>query len=188
MEYTYEQLEESALKIFVSGADKPDKLIDLLTISSEMYSLDPKKARKIAAKVREIARENCRKDIRFFDPYNESLRLLARQHKDFDAYMLYVEHNREPHEMFYLPRRAHFLKLGIIQAMQRLIDDEIDILSISLPPGTGKMQPLYSKVYTPDGYKLMGDIKVGDVVYSGLNGDDTATVIGIFPQGLKDVY
>ena len=33
--------------------------------------------------------------------------------------------------------------------------------------GVGKAQPLTSKVYTPTGYKLMGDIQVGDVVLDG---------------------
>lgn len=30
------------------------------------------------------------------------------------------------------------MKIGIVQAMQKLINDELDVLSISLPPGTGK--------------------------------------------------
>lgn len=56
----------------------------------------------------------------------------------FDSYMLYLEKDREPHERFYLPRRKQLLKIGVIQAMQDLEDDKIDLLSLSLPPGTGK--------------------------------------------------
>ena len=33
--------------------------------------------------------------------------------------------------------------------------------------GNGKAQPLHTKIITPDGYKLMGDIKVGDMVIGG---------------------
>lgn len=50
----------------------------------------------------------------------------------------------------------------------------------------GKMQPLYSTVYTPDGPKQMGDIKVGDKVCTpdGPN----ANVLEIFPHKDKEIY
>lgn len=55
------------------------------------------------------------------------------------------------------------------------------------PLGTGKAQPLTSKVLTPNGWKLMGDIQVGDEVISS-NGKSTK-VLGVFPQeGDRDVY
>ena len=54
------------------------------------------------------------------------------------------------------------------------------------PTGGGKAQPLYSKILTPTGFIEMRDIKVGDSVCSP---DGTVTqVIGVFPQGEKDVY
>lgn len=53
-------------------------------------------------------------------------------------------------------------------------------------PGTGKAVPNNTKIPTPDGYKLMGDIKVGDKVI-GRNGKPT-TVIGVYPQGCIGVY
>lgn len=52
--------------------------------------------------------------------------------------------------------------------------------------GTGKAQPLYSKVLTPNGFITMGDIKVGDKVISGNN--KISTVLGVYPQGKKDIY
>jgi len=52
--------------------------------------------------------------------------------------------------------------------------------------GTGKAQPLYSKLYTPDGYITMGDVKIGDFVI-GSNGEPTK-VINVFPQGIKPMY
>jgi hypothetical protein len=51
---------------------------------------------------------------------------------------------------------------------------------------TGKAQPLSSKILTPKGWKLMRDINTGDSVI-GLNGMPQ-TVLGVFPQGLRDVY
>lgn len=50
----------------------------------------------------------------------------------------------------------------------------------------GKAQPLDTKIITPDGYKLMGDISIGDLII-GCDGVPH-TVTDIFPQGFKDVY
>lgn len=55
-----------------------------------------------------------------------------------DSYYLYLERHRDPEDRFYLPRRKQLIKLGYVGALQDLIDDKIDILSISSPPGTGK--------------------------------------------------
>jgi len=52
--------------------------------------------------------------------------------------------------------------------------------------GVGKAQPLYSKIHTPKGWTTMGDIKLHDVV-STPDGKN-ASVIGIFPQGMVDIY
>jgi len=50
---------------------------------------------------------------------------------------------------------------------------------------SGKAQPYSAVVHTPDGPKLMGDIKQGDVVCVP-NG--TANVVGVYPQGTLPVY
>ena len=55
---------------------------------------------------------------------------------DFDCYMRYIEWNRETEKRFWLPRRKQLLP--VCQAIQDLVDDRLDILAISLPPGTGK--------------------------------------------------
>ena len=55
---------------------------------------------------------------------------------DFDAYCQYMEKNREPRKRFYLPRRKQLLP--VVHGIQLLMDDELDILGISLPPGVGK--------------------------------------------------
>jgi len=53
-------------------------------------------------------------------------------------------------------------------------------------PGTGKAQPLYSKILTPSGWRLMGDLQVGDEVVTPQG--DTSKIIGVFPQGEKEIY
>jgi len=51
---------------------------------------------------------------------------------------------------------------------------------------TGKAQPLTSNVLTPNGWKKMGDIQLGDEII-GSDGN-TQYVIGIYPQGKRPVY
>ena len=53
-------------------------------------------------------------------------------------------------------------------------------------PGSGKAQPLFSKVLTPKGYVRMGNIKVGDEILSV--GGGRQKVEGVFPQGERPYY
>lgn len=71
------------------------------------------------------------------DKFYEVLKLEA-QERMFDSYMMYLEKNRDPRDRFYMPKRKQFLKMGIVDAFQGLIDDQYDILCMSMPPGTGK--------------------------------------------------
>lgn len=135
-EYSFEELKDITRRLLKTDLSIPDNLISLLGMSNEIYPHDKVLSKKIAQKVRGIALRLCTTDIRHYDIYNDSLLLLAQQHLDFDAYMLYVEKNRDPEEQYYLPRRRQLYWL--VQKMQKLLDDELDILSISMPPGTGK--------------------------------------------------
>lgn len=67
-----------------------------------------------------------------------SVLLLEAQNKVVDSFFRYIEHKREPKERFYMPRRKQFLKIGLMDALQGMIDDRYDILCISLIPGAGK--------------------------------------------------
>lgn len=126
------------------------------------------------------------KTVQDADPIFWGILKMEARNRQFDSYCIYLEKEREPKERFYMPRRACLRRLGIPQAFQRLIDDELDLLTISLPPGTGKASMNTSKVLTPTGFKLMGDIKVGDRVIAG-NGN-VSTVIGVYPQGKRPCY
>lgn len=64
--------------------------------------------------------------------------LLEAQNKVVDSAFQYLEKKREPKERFYMPRRNQFLKIGLTQALQGMIDDIYDILCVSLVPGAGK--------------------------------------------------
>lgn len=62
--------------------------------------------------------------------------LLSAATYDFDSYIQFIEWDREPQKRFYLPRRKTLKQ--IVDALQDLADDKLDLLAISMPPGTGK--------------------------------------------------
>ena len=53
-------------------------------------------------------------------------------------------------------------------------------------PGVGKAQPLDAKILTPNGWTTMGEINIGDEVLTPEG--KTTKVIGVYPQGEKDIY
>lgn len=128
---------EIIVRLLKSDLSDYDNLLSLLGMANEVIREDKELSRKLANKVRFLALRLCATgDIKYYNLYNKALLLLAQEHKDFDSYLLYVEKNRDPEDRYYQPRRNKIYWL--VQKMQRLIDDELDILSISMPPGTGK--------------------------------------------------
>lgn len=55
---------------------------------------------------------------------------------DFDSYLRYMEKDRAFERSFYAPRRKRLKPL--VDELQRLADGELELLTISLPPGIGK--------------------------------------------------
>ena len=76
-------------------------------------------------------------DTSYASVYTNVLLVEARN-RVVDSALIYLEKNRQPDRKFYMPRRDMFLKQGIIQGLQDLLDDKLDFLSVSLPPGVGK--------------------------------------------------
>lgn len=54
------------------------------------------------------------------------------------------------------------------------------------PAGTGKAQPMYSKVLTPNGFIHMSDVKIGTEVFTHTG--CIAKVSEIYPQGKRPIY
>lgn len=128
---------EIIVRLLKSDLSDYDNLLSLLGMANEVIREDKELSRKLANKVRFLALRLCATgDIKYYNLYNKALLFLAQEHKDFDSYLLYVEKNRDPEDRYYQPRRNKIYWL--VQKMQRLIDDELDILSISMPPGAGK--------------------------------------------------
>lgn len=55
---------------------------------------------------------------------------------DFDSYLTYLEINRKAEERFYQPRKR--IMGRVVANLQKLADDEMDELFISMPPRVGK--------------------------------------------------
>ena len=70
-----------------------------------------------------------------FDKLSKRALLLAAP-DHFDSYIQYIEWERDPRKRFYLPRRRVLKQ--VVDQLQRLADDELDLLGISMPPGSGK--------------------------------------------------
>lgn len=87
-------------------------------------------------------RKNCvrmlkkTKEAKYLELYNKTLLIGCQRYCDFDAYMRYVEKDREPSKRFYEPRKQQ-LKVAV-DALQDMLDDKLDIVTISMPPGVGK--------------------------------------------------
>ena len=88
------------------------------------------------SELRRLAAEKIRKngDPEMVELYKRSLLLDAKY--NFDCYCRYLEWNRPAKKKFYEPRRKQLKPIA--DAMQQLADHELDLLTISLPPGCGK--------------------------------------------------
>lgn len=54
------------------------------------------------------------------------------------------------------------------------------------PAGTGKAQPLDSKILTPNGYIAMKDVQIGTEIFTHTG--RVGKVSGIYPQGIRPIY
>lgn len=118
----------------------PARLKDYIEMGQNIYltKKDYEEGKRICDYGRQIALVKARTNYEFYEVYLLALKYLARYFNDFDSYLIFVEHKRESKSQFYLPRRAVLRKLNIVQSLQDLLDDKLDILSISLATGCGK--------------------------------------------------
>lgn len=120
--------------------DDPQVYRDAVTIlyegiqAGEKWHGENKELRKQIRSAMKRAVNNLRAMEILDDTYYKSL--LTDAQVDFDAYCQYIERNRDPRKRFYLPRRKQLLP--VVNSLQKLMDDELDLLGISLPPGVGK--------------------------------------------------
>lgn len=132
----YMDLHELANKARVRDLSDPGALSDYFEVLRLLEKEDFKAAHDMNKEVRSAAGKYSRElnSKRHFELYKKGL-LFDAPH-DLDAFCMYIEWDREPDKRFYLPRRKQLRK--VTRALQKLADDELDLLAISLPPGVGK--------------------------------------------------
>ena len=123
-------------KAFKRNLSDPSALNDafdtLRLLEPEDFTLAHEKNKEVRRLSAKYAAE--RTDAKMFELNKRSLLFDAPY--DFQAYCMYIEWNRANDKRFYLPRRKQLLQ--VVKALQRLADDELDLLAVSMPPGTGK--------------------------------------------------
>lgn len=136
----FQQIINDGLKNKVNQRD----CLDLLLNMREDFTFsENKEARDYAMKISKYAHEMAgymaaQTGSGEFDDLYWKYLLLEAQNYQVDSGLLYLEKNRLPKERFYEPRREVFVKHQIIQSLQDLMDDELDIFGLSVPPGCGK--------------------------------------------------
>lgn len=142
----FEEYKRIFNKILDSGLEQYSNIYDVWQLLSDMRDnglFEDDEVRKYAMKISKYAHQMAAYTAQQTgsgdcDELYWRLLLLEAQNRQVDSYFLYLEKNREPERRFYEPRREQFLKFGIPQGMQGLIDDDYDLLTISMPPGSGK--------------------------------------------------
>lgn len=138
-----EQLLKTILKQVESKPFSYQTYLDLYGMSKE--AMKDEDTKEMGIKYLKTLSSYCETAIKDRSLSDEDLRnafalhkrvLLALAPYDFDSYLLYVEWNREPSKKFYPPRRRVLKQ--VVDCLQELADDKLDLLSISLPPGSGK--------------------------------------------------
>ena len=130
------EIRELVERAFRRDLSDPSALSDafdsLRLLEPENFKLAHERNKEIRRLSAKYAKEQ--NSFKMFDLNKRSLLFDAPY--DFDAHCRYIEWNREPSKRFYLPRRKQLYKVA--SALQKLADNELDLLAISLPPGVGK--------------------------------------------------
>lgn len=126
-----------------NNVNQRDCLDLLLNMRDDFTFSENKKVRDYAMKISKYAHEMAaymaaKTGSGEYDDLYWKYLLLEAQNYQVDSGLLYLEKNRLPKERFYEPRREVFTKHKIVSSLQDLMNDDLDILVVSLPPGTGK--------------------------------------------------
>lgn len=120
------------------GVSDPYMLGDLISVLAALYKQDlgyaREKAKEIWALLNKVPVNSY--DSKYAVVQARKQILLLEAPYSFDSYMRYIEWDREYNKCFY-PCRRKALKT-VVNCMQELADDKLDLLCVSLPPGSGK--------------------------------------------------
>ena len=122
-----------------------------------------------------------KQEVKQINQYYDILRLEAPY--NVDSFKLYIEKDRKMRDRFYQPRRNTLIRIS--KAIQRLENDDLDVLFLHMPPRTGKLLADDTPVFTSAGWKNHGDLVVGDKVI-GSDGKFTE-VIKVHPKNVANM-
>ena len=139
----------------------------------------------ISLRINEVIREETElsKQQELYKCMQEVYYYLARYL--FEYYLPAMEFGIAPEKQFIAPRTSVLNRIAKEMSKFYYRTDR-PIMTLSMPQGTGKEQPLSSKILTPEGWITMGEVKVGTKVI-GADGKP-CNVTGVYPKGIKDVY
>lgn len=95
---------------------------------------------------------------------------------EFDSFMLYIERNRPKEQQFWLPRREKLMH--VCRALQKLEDNELDELFLSMPPRVGKTTLMVFFVL----WCILRNSELSNLYTSY-----TDSVVGVFYNGLLEI-
>lgn len=132
-----EKLLTNIFRMIARGKSDPDPYRDALSCIRQMEGVNLHYAHKLLEEIQKGMRlyrglDGFRSDL--WEVYRKTLCFCAPE--CFDDYVLYMEIDRPYEKQFYLPRRKQLKPIA--EALQQLEKRELEVLTISLPPGTGK--------------------------------------------------
>lgn len=130
------EIHELVERAFQRDLSDASALTDAFEVCRLLEETDKEEAHRRNKEVRRLSAKYAaeRTDVKMFELNKRSLLFDAPY--ELDAYLMYLEFNRKPQERFYLPRRR--IMKRVADAMQRLVDGELDELFLSMPPRVGK--------------------------------------------------
>ena len=205
------QIAINSYENYINNNGVDDNVLNLYILAcNNAYKADKEYGKQVSARVKEIIEHKIKTSTggdswelekyafanktwyEILDKFYEVL-LIEAQNMNVDSGFRYLEKKREPKERFYMPRRKQFLKMGLMEALQGMIDDKYDILLISLIPGGGKttVEKMFNALvagWFPRDFSLFyshsGDITrmYYDGVYDIVTNSDEYTWNEIFPN------
>lgn len=125
-----------AEKSFKRDLSDSSALSDAFEVMRILEQSDFDEAHRLNKEVRRLSAKYAKEQgsMRMFE-LNKKALLFDAPH-EFDSYLQYLEFDRAPEQRFYLPRRE--IMKRVADAIQRLVDGELDELFLSMPPRVGK--------------------------------------------------
>lgn len=123
-------------RAFARDLKDPGALEDAFAVVRLLEEEDFKEAHRRSDQLRYISAVEAAEhgNVRMLEA-NHKLLLFDAPYK-LDCYLQALEWNREPKDKFYLPRRKILKR--VVDALQALMDDELDEVFLSMPPRVGK--------------------------------------------------